>query len=92
MSVMNIRNVEALALIICNESSWGLSSQPCERCMSTAADLAEKGVLVPSTLTDDEVFSLLEYPNHICQDTDGEPSTTIYGIKATLERIARGEV
>jgi hypothetical protein len=77
----NERNVEALAALLCEH--WGDSTGT----MVLAEFLAARGVLVPASLSDEEVDELTDG----ARAGDIHPSTSRRQWRDDLARIARGE-
>ena len=80
---MNDRNVAALDLLL---GEAGLPPRgPSRRQLAEA--LAARGVLVPSALTDDQCKELEACFGLLVDKFDDKP----FGLRAELERIAKGE-
>lgn len=94
---MNTRNVEALAdelsRMVCDLPLSALPTlaagkNPQDAYREWATKLAARGVLVPSSLSDDDVFRAAADRGQL--RSEAEPEHLAW-VRAELERIARGE-
>jgi hypothetical protein len=98
--MLNEKNIEALTAILAEGMAHSLASNPeLDRVLGQALRtdipqwatfLAARGVLVPSTLTDDELLAC-----DVEQESKESPmdrAEVAASIRDRLERIARGEV
>jgi hypothetical protein len=80
---MNERNVNALYEILREEYTSDTA-----KCEALAIDLASRGVLVPSALTDAEQTAVVSAAR---TSWDGVPAVRMGVLPERLERIAKGE-
>jgi hypothetical protein len=88
---MNERNVAALYEILREEYTSDTA-----KCEALAMDLASRGVLVPSALTDEEIrrrlwASGLMVDGRLAAKVSSDQPVDFDGIRQVLERIARGD-
>lgn len=87
---MNQKNVDALTAVVrAVFDRLGIRSDP----ILIGACLADRGVLVPSVLTEDEANRLpvWDWLQHRNGDTEGTFLQAAADVRAELERIAKGE-